>query len=145
MGLWPHLASTALSTVRGVKIFSLMVSWGVGGGGLCVTVHWPPPLGSPQRTGGRGVERGSWSWCDWSQAQPGGRTHTLIPLLPGLLVGWGLPHRQGDRSLYRHNSDVSLGKGGWARAVRGDRPSQGSGVAPWSRRCLCWVWEVEWV
>lgn len=66
-----------------------------------MTVRWPPPLGSPQRTGGRGVERGSWSWCDWSQAQPGGRTHTLIPLLPGLLVGWGLPHRQGDRSLYK--------------------------------------------
>lgn len=27
-GVWTHLASTALSTVRGVKIFSLIVSWG---------------------------------------------------------------------------------------------------------------------
>jgi hypothetical protein len=26
-GAWPHLASTALSTVRGVNIFSRMVSW----------------------------------------------------------------------------------------------------------------------
>lgn len=30
-GRRPHLASTALSTVRGVKIFSRIVSWGDGG------------------------------------------------------------------------------------------------------------------
>ena len=56
MGLWPHLASTALSTVRGVKIFSLMVSWGVGEGALSDSALATTSGKSPENWGeGRGA------------------------------------------------------------------------------------------
>lgn len=80
-----------------------------------MTVRWPPPLGSPQRTGG-----GAWSGdrgagvTSLRHNQGAGRIPSSLCCL-ACWWGGGCPYRQGDRSLYKQtHSDVNLGKGEWA-------------------------------